>query len=277
MQYTKLLSNCGKDDVSLVGGKGAALGELIRIGIPVPSGFVITTNAYRIYAKNGIPPQCKLEIQQAFHALQSDMVAVRSSGTMEDSSTASWAGQLESYLNITENHLLPTVLKCWDSFNSTHAQAYQKQSETSHETRSMAMVVQQQICSDISGVCFTANPVSGEKNEIVIEACRGLGELLVQGKITPENYVMRASDGHVVSHTQANQKVMLMITNGQMHELPVSQEKMQVSILSEGERTKIVETAKKIEGHFGKPQDIEWAIEEGNLYIVQSRPITTLS
>jgi pyruvate,water dikinase len=163
------------------------------------------------------------------------------------------------------------------SLNSTHAQAYQKESNTPDDTLAMGVIVQKLICSDISGVCFTANPVSGNKNEMIIEACHGLGELLVQGKITPENYVINGSDAHVVSHTKANQTAMLTITNGQLHEIPVLKEKMQGNILSESQCNKIVSTAKVIEDHFGTPQDIEWAIEKGSLYIVQSRPITTLS
>lgn len=277
MHYIKLLSDCGKDDVALVGGKGAALGELIHIGIPVPLGFAVTTDAYRLYAKDGMSVECKAELHQAFLALEIDRVAVRSSATMEDSSTASWAGQLESYLNVDANGLEDAVLNCWQSMKSARVEKYQEENNPANSALAVAVVVQNMVQSDVSGVCFTANPVSNDRAQIVIEACRGLGELLVQGSITPENYIVDKTTSQILSYSPSNQKTMLNYTEGKQQEVVIPEGSIHGRVLSDENISKLTRLAKLIEDHFGKPQDIEWAIEQGSLYIVQSRPITTLS
>ena len=177
-----------KKDIAILGGKGASLVKMIKAGIPVPPFFVIPAGALD-----------KKEILAEFRKLKTKFVAVRSSATAEDSSTASWAGQLESYLNVAEKNLIKSIEKCRMSLHSPRAIAYKKQIEKNESARggpafggkiSVAVIIQKMIQSEISGVCFTVNPVTGDKGEMIIEAGRGLGEKIVGGKITPKTYVI---------------------------------------------------------------------------------------
>lgn len=265
------LSDVSKKNTALVGGKAASLGEMIKAGIVVPPGFVITSQAYAM----GMTPKLEEEILTAFDERGLKRVAVRSSAVAEDSAGASWAGQLETYLNVTKDNLVEAVRKCWASIGSEHAQAYGSHHAVKKGDQAVAVVVQAMVDSEVSGVMFTANPVTNDKNEIVIEAVYGLGEMIVQGAVTPENFVVSKDNAEITAHSDSRQTKMLVYKNGKNREVAVSGAKLKKSTLNDEQITELTETAKKIEQHYGHPQDIEWAISGGKLYIVQSRPITT--
>lgn len=243
--YIKSLSEISKNDVALVGGKGASLGELTQAGISVPSGFVITTS--------GFQKEIEQEILKAFDKLNAQRVAVRSSAVAEDSSDASWAGQLETYLNVSRKDLIEKVKQCWDSINSERAKTYALGQDLSREQLKVAVVVQRMVDSKAAGVMFTVNPVSEDRGEVMIESVSGLGESLVSGSVTPDNFVI--------------DKESLEIKSRDIQQESISDESIK----------KLVNLGKAVEVHYGRPQDIEWAIDEqGKIWILQSRPITTL-
>ena len=245
--YIKDFSEISKEDIELVGGKGASLGELTKAGIPVPPGFVITTN--------GFQKEIEQEALETFDKLNIEKVAVRSSAVAEDSSSASWAGQLETYLNVTRESLVNKIKECWDSINSERAKDYASHQQLTEEQLKVAVVIQKMVNAKSAGVMFTVNPVSEDKNEIMIESTLGLGEKLVQGEVTPDNFIVN------------KQTLEIKSKDLQQGEQTISDEDIK----------KLVELGKKIEIHYGKPQDIEWAIDQENkIWILQSRPITTL-
>lgn len=247
MSFIKKFNEISKESVSLVGGKGASLGEMINAGIPVPSGFVITTD--------GFHEDIEQEALRAFDQLNAEKVAVRSSAVAEDSSSASWAGQLETYLNVTREDLINKVKDCWNSINSERAKDYASQQNLSEDQMRVAIVVQKMVDAKSAGVMFTVNPVSTDRNEVMIESILGLGEKLVQGEIIPDNFIV--------------DKETLEVKNSDLQH--------EKQTISDDNIEGLVKLGKKIEEHYGKPQDIEWAIDEQNkIWILQSRPITTL-
>ncbi|HZL07871.1 MAG TPA: PEP/pyruvate-binding domain-containing protein [Candidatus Dormibacteraeota bacterium] len=268
--FIKQLSEVNQQDVKLVGGKAASLGEMLSAGIPVPGGFVITTDAFR----TGLSQELENEILQAFDALKAERVAVRSSAVAEDSISASWAGQLETYLNTTKGELLNAVTKCWESIKSGHAAAYAAEHGVDESQQAVAVVVQAMVDSETSGVLFTANPVTENRDEVIIEAVYGLGELLVQGMVTPETLRIDKSTGKVSHRLPSKQRTKLIHKNGKNQEAPVASSAK--PIISDRNIKDLVTLADKIERHYKVPQDIEWAIRGDQLFIVQSRPITTL-
>lgn len=215
-------------------------------------------------------------------------VAVRSSATAEDSSIASWAGELESYLNTTEKTLLANVKKCWSSLFTPRAIFYRKEKNLHKTHVSVAVVIQEMIESEISGICFTVHPVTQDKNQMIIEAGWGLGEAIVSGSITP--------DAYVVSKPKAKSQKSKVSEEFEILDINVAEQKKQIVcclrkgvkwmavLKSKQEKQKlsgrqIIELSKicvQIEKHYKKPQDIEWAMYKNKFYIVQSRPITTL-
>jgi len=259
---------------ALVGGKGSSLGALIRAGLPVPPGFVISTNYYRAFHHVGIPESAREAILVATRELGNSRVAVRSSAIAEDSKNTSWAGQFDTVLNVTEANVITAIEKCWASAQSQRVMDYAAQNNIPDDELSLAVVVQAMVDSEISGVVFTQNPISGYPEEIMIEACFGLGELLVQGMVTPDNYLVHKRGLKVVARTHHEQKGMLAWAQGKTMALPVPNPS--APKLSDEQITDVARLAQKIEDHYGHPQDIEWALAMGKVYIVQSRPITTL-
>lgn len=203
-------------------------------------------------------------------------VAVRSSATAEDSSQASWAGELESYLNTTGKNLLGNVKKCWSSLFTPRALVYRNEKGMRKSHVSVAVVVQKMVQSEISGVCFTVHPVTKDRHQIIIEAVWGLGESLVGGQVTPDSYVIDKRDWSLIDVSMAEQTKMIARKNigTTMIKVPVRLQKRQKL-----DGRQIIELAKlcaAIEKHYKFPCDIEWAYEGKKFYIVQSRPITTL-
>ena len=265
----KFFNEISKKDVSLVGGKGASLGEMVSAAIPVPSGFVITTRAFQKKIDN--------EILDAFFKLNAERVAVRSSGVAEDSSQASWAGQLESYLNVDKENLIEKVKKCWESIKSDRALSYAAKQDLSEDQLKVAVVVQKMVESESSGVMFTVNPITKDNNEIMLEAGYGLGEMLVQGLITPDNFLIDKNTLEIKERNIDIQEKMMVFKDGENREVAVAEDKKDKQAISDEMIKELAKMAIKIENHYEVPQDIEWAIDENSkIWILQSRPITTL-
>lgn len=276
MSYVKLFNEINDNDIDLVGGKGLSLARLTKASLPIPPGFVITTAAYRSFKDKIISQEFEQEVVNAFDALGAERVAVRSSAIAEDSPDASWAGQFESYLNIKRGQLIESIKKCWQSASSDVVESYAEGKSTNKNRLAIAVVVQKMVNSHVSGVSFSVNPITKNHDEIMIEAIYGLGELIVQGMITPDNYVI-SKQGFDVLHKSIKQKpIMLVYQNGQNVENPVPQEKQNESSLTDIQLSELAELICKIEQFYGKPQDVEWALENDNFFIVQSRPITTI-
>lgn len=231
-----------------------------------------------------MPKDLTVEINNAYKKLQSEFgteknffVAVRSSATAEDSSVASWAGELESYLNTTKKNLIGNVKKCWSSLFTPRAIMYRNEKGLRNTKVSVAVVVQKMVNSEISGISFTVHPVTKDKNQMIIEAGFGLGEAIVSGRITPDAYVIHKDDLSILDINISEQEKMLIRkpVGGNIWK-KVSHEKKGNQKLAGRQIMEIAKICLQIEKHYGKPQDIEWAYEAGKFYIVQSRPITTL-
>jgi pyruvate, water dikinase len=314
MSHIKFFSDIGKNDIHIAGGKGASLGEMTRAGIPVTPGFVILASAFDEFLRQTdlnveieaaldkinykdvnsvdqasmairdmihdtkIPKDLQKEILSAFDQLKTKFVAVRSSATAEDSSIASWAGELESYLNVTRQNLLGRVKYCWSSLFTPRAIVYRNEKGLRRSKVSVAVVVQKMIQSEISGVCFTVHPVTEDKNQIIIEAVWGLGEAIVGGHVTPDSYVVDKRNWKILDVNVSEQEKMIVRKKLGIGNTWIKvPNKLQKRQKLNGKQ--IVELAKlcaKIENYFKFPCDIEWAMEKGKFYILQSRPITTL-
>jgi pyruvate, water dikinase len=294
----------------LAGGKGASLGRMTGTGMPVPPGFVVTAGtlsdslatrgvlekvrdlarSFEVGAEGariageiqGIvlssPPSEELaeHITNAYQNLGPDVpVAVRSSACAEDGESASFAGQQETYLNVIgPEDVLEGVVRCWASFFTERALFY-RLNKGSLTDLGMAVVVQQQISSDKSGVMFTTDPIRQRSDQMVIEAGYGLGEALVSGLITPDNYVARR-DGKLKRARLGQQDQMtIRVAGGGTTTVRLDDEIAGSQVLDENEISRLVEVGLQLEAAFGSPQDIEWAFEADQLYVLQSRPITT--
>ncbi len=269
--FIKKFHQANREDRLLVGGKAASLGEMIQAGLPVPEGFVVTTDGFLA----GMTGVLKKELIKAFDELGATRVAVRSSAVAEDSADASWAGQLESYLNVTKDGLVDAVAKCWQSIESDRAKHYADEHNVTQADRAVAVVVQKMVDSEVSGVMFTANPITGNRDEIMIEAVYGLGEMIVQGMVTPESIVADKA-GTLISRSHHRQTKQLVCKNGENRETAVGPKLQGKHILTRSQVEQLAALAQKIEKHYNSPQDIEWAFADGTFYIVQSRPITIL-
>jgi len=305
-------SEITKKDISLAGGKGASLGEMAGAGFQVPPGFVIIAQAFDRFLKetsldvevnaqlkqvnyqdtNSIdraanvlhdlihdarmPKDLENEILRHFSALGAPYVAVRSSATAEDSSVASWAGELETYLNTTKKNLIGNVKKCWASLFTPRAIVYRNEKGMRKSRVSVAVVIQKMVQAQVAGVAFTVHPVTRDKNQMIIEAGWGLGELLVQGQLTPDSYVLDKRDFSLLDVNVAPQKQGLFRIEGgnKLKNIPEKQREKQK--LDGSQIRELARLCESVEAHYGFPCDVEWAYEGKQFYIVQSRPITTL-
>jgi pyruvate,water dikinase len=308
------------EDVAIVGGKGANLGEMYGLGIPVPNGFVVTARTYFDFVEtNHLKPQIKnildsanvdhpdelltaskkiksliknspipdsisLEIMTAykklcsFGGLKNIPVAVRTSATAEDTSDASFAGQGETFLNVIgETNVLNRVRDCWASLFTPRSIFYQVKKHYDHFKIGVAVPVQKMVQSDISGIMFTVNPVSNDKNEIVIETIWGLGEYIVQGIVTPDQHIINKSTWEIQYKNSTFQDHQLVKSEDETHEIAVPKYKQNKFKIDDQTAIRIAKIGQKLHNHYSKAQDIEFAIEKDKLYIVQTRPITTLA
>src|SRR5215203_757334 len=316
MTYTAWFDEIRKDDIALAGGKGANLGELSHAGLPVPSGFVVTTTAYdafleasgikgevvalasvpptedpagfeevaegirALFSGGKVPEEMADEIRAAYQELSEDgetPVAVRSSATAEDLPGMSFAGQQETYLNVRgAEALLEGVKNCWASLWTARAMAYRARQGVDPATVSLGVVVQRMVKSEAAGVMFTANPSNGRRDQATISAAWGLGESVVSGSVTPDSIVVEKGSGRVLSRETASKDVMTVYSENGTEQRPVPEARRRQPMLDDGAVAELARYGKRIEDHYGTPQDIEWALAGGEFFIVQSRPITAL-
>ncbi len=309
--YIKRFSELSKNNVSIAGGKGASLGEMYNAGIHVPNGFVVLSNTFKTYLENNniydrinkilksvdredslnleetskkikelilngkITNEVKEDVLNAFDGLDTRFVAVRSSATSEDGIESAWAGQLESYLNIERDSLLDNIKKCWASLFNPRAILYRiKKNDTSEI--SVAVVVQQMVESEVSGVAFSVNPTNNNRDEIVIEAVYGLGEAIVSGSVNPDNFVVHRTTNLINKIVNNQSKKLVKNDNNEnvwvnLDPSIASMQKMEDKYILELSKTVI-----NIEDYYGFPVDVEWAIKNEELFILQCRPITTV-
>ncbi|MGN9781788.1 PEP/pyruvate-binding domain-containing protein [Nonomuraea sp. ZG12] len=286
MKLVAPLRSFGREDLALAGGKGANLGELIAHGFPVPDGFVVTTDAYAQVAaglstrdsvqRAEVPDELRREIIRAYAELGEGggPVAVRSSATAEDLPGAAFAGQQDTYLNVVgEDALVDAVRRCWASLWTDRAVAYRDRLGIDHAGVRIAVVVQRMVEAESAGVLFTANPVTGDRDRLVVDASSGLGEAVVSGLVTPDHYVLEPS-GKVAAYTPGRREVVVRSTagGGVTHDESGSP----VERLPDQALRELARLGTEVAAHFGRPQDIEWAYADGRVSLVQARPMTAL-
>ncbi len=328
MKFTKPFEKLGRNDAGIAGGKGASLGEMTQAGIPVPPGFVVLAGAFDRFAEEtdldveidtvlhsvnhkeihtvdaasekikalilaeDMPADIGKEITEGFKKLGARYVAVRSSATAEDSSSAAWAGQLDSFLNTTEDQVLENVKRCWSSLFTPRAIFYRFEMFDSNRATdkhgsgtqihadfkkiSVAVVIQKMVESEVSGIAFSVHPVTEDYNQLIIEAGLGLGEAIVSGQITPDSYVVEKTPRRIIDKNMSEQERGLYKVSAGGNEWKDLDEKGKTQKLSDVQILELTELILKIEKHYGFPCDVEWALEQNKFYIVQSRLITTL-
>lgn len=307
-------SDIGKDDIPRVGGKGANLGELTSAGIPVPNGFCISAQAYYYFLeksglksrmgkllqgldpednkklnsvakeikgliiKSKMPDDLAEEIKAAYLKLGGLPVAVRSSATAEDLPEASFAGQQATFLNISgPENVVKSAQHCYASLFEARAIYYRIINKYDHMSVGLSVPVQNMVASDQSGIMFTIDPVTQNPDQLVIEAGLGLGEAIVQGAITPDRYTVEKKTLKIISKEINKQdwQIVRNVHGGDKHSsVPKKLQKTQK--ITDQNIIDLAKIGMEIEEHYKKPQDTEWAIEDGKVYFVQSRPITTL-
>jgi pyruvate,water dikinase len=327
-----------KNDIGLVGGKGANLGEMLTAGFPIPYGFVVTANAYFNFIKHNnlaqkisnllsivnfnnpkeltdisiaikkliyaaeVPKDLVSEIFNHYENLvarenkilhkkaglnqtvnriramyQPPLVAVRSSATAEDLPGASFAGQQETFLNVKGEHdLISKIRECWGSLFNERAIYYRHEQGFDHFKVGLAAVVQRMVQSEESGICFTIDPVTNNKKVITIEAIYGLGEYIVQGVVSPDHYEVDKNSFEILKKETTFQNVKMVRKGTKNVEEKISKSVGSKQKITDEQIQTLAKIVKKIEQHYYFPQDLEWAIEKGNIFIVQSRPITTV-
>ncbi|MBI4410816.1 MAG: phosphoenolpyruvate synthase, partial [Gemmatimonadetes bacterium] len=298
--------------LSLAGGKGANLARLVRAGLPVPPGFILTTVAYRRFvaanrlqesilrtaraapaddpgalaaattkiragfAAGQLPSEIGDAVRAGYAALGHPPVAVRSSATTEDLPELSFAGQQDTLLNVMEERaLLAAVVQCWSSLWTARAIGYRAQHGIDHAGAELAVVVQEMVPSDVSGVLFTANPLTGKRTETVIDATWGLGEALVGGKVEPDHYVVDDVASRVLER-KIGGKALSIRPSAAGGTLTLAEAPAEKPALPEDAVLELARLGARVAELFGVPQDIEWARAGGRSYLLQSRPITSL-
>ncbi|MCU0637822.1 MAG: phosphoenolpyruvate synthase [Methanothrix sp.] len=313
------LKDVGKNDLSLVGGKGASLGEMISIGVPVPGGFAVTAQAFRDFINRAgiaeklfkaldvdvnqeaelhkaelaakklimdakVPEDIEMAIKSRYEELckqegKQVYVAVRSSATAEDLPDASFAGQQETYLNMRgAEDVFNAVRKCWASLYGARAIFYRVEQGFEHDKVNLSAIVQMMVDSEKSGVMFSSQPSTGEPL-VVIEGAWGLGESVVSGSVSPDNFVVDRENLKILSKYIATKEIMI-VRDPKTHKtvtIKVPAKKREATVLTDKEAIELAKYAEILEKHYGIPQDIEWGVEKGKIYILQSRPITTIN
>ena len=302
------LGRLGRGDLAVAGGKGANLGELVRAGFPVPEGYVITTAAYdrfvagshliptaggaeggavggeeghaadiqQAFERTPMPREVAQAILAAYQRLGQGAVAVRSSATTEDLPEAAFAGQQDTYLNVIgDERLLDAVRRCWASLWNERAVAYRTRQGLLDQAPRLAVVVQRMVAADVAGVMFTADPVIGTRDVVVVDASAGLGEAVVSGAVTPDHFVLDRR-GRKKEWRPGKREVIVRAQAGGGTEQVAGEAQANHPVLTKRALRRLVQLGLAIESHFGQPQDIEWAVQGGGVFIVQARPITAL-
>lgn len=304
------LNDTGKKDISLVGGKGANLGEMIQAGFPVPQAFSVSALAYKhqieqttigskleellrihchdpefqshaakqLFLEIPILPEIEERIREYYRQMGNKVrVAVRSSATAEDLPEASFAGQQETYLGVHgEEELLRSIRECWASLWGARAIHYRNQQGFPHDSVALSVVVQEMIDSETAGVLFTVNPLNSCLDEMLVTASLGLGEAVVSGIVTPDTYRI-AKDTYEIMNRNIGKKEEMVVQQKQGSAVvPVPIPLQTRACLTDAMVINLCRMAKRVEEHYGSPQDIEWAVNNNRIYLLQSRPITTL-
>lgn len=312
-QLTYALADLDASHVAVAGGKGSSLGELMQAVVPVPPGFVVASAAFEAFIGGGdhqryvdevvqkldsgrieaspaaaevaahlsrarVPDAVVSAVEEAVIELGARRVSVRSSATCEDSSTNAWAGQLATYLDVSPEHIVGRIRDCWMSMFSPSALAYGAAHGYGAGQFAVAVVVQQMVASDVSGIGFSVHPVTQEPNIQLVEACFGLGEAIVSGRIVPDQYVVERGSDTISEYTVGAQREGLFVEKGESNavwrELDDRGSKRKLN------DPQVIEYAKllsRIQDHYGYPVDTEWALEDGQFQLLQARPITTLA
>jgi pyruvate,water dikinase len=295
--YTRPLADLRSADEAGFGGKSASLGELIAGGIPVPPGFALSADAYRrvleeaglapdpapeaivsALGERPVPVAVRDEVVAAYESLGDvPPVAVRSSAIGEDSAEATFAGQQETYLWIRgADAVCEAVRDCWASLHGERAASYRERLGPTGEAPAMGVAVQVMVDAAVSGVMFTCNPVSGDPSTIAVNASWGLGLAVVGGEVTPDEYRLSKVTGEVLQRTVGRKHMEYARGPKGAVRRDVPDDRIEAPCLDDARLATLVEMARRVEGHFGGPQDIEWSIDrEGELFLLQSRPVTT--
>ncbi|HHI04301.1 MAG TPA: phosphoenolpyruvate synthase [Candidatus Woesearchaeota archaeon] len=330
MKTVSWFKEISKDSISIVGGKGANLGEMYNMEMPVPPGFIVNADAYKEFIEKTnikekiaqilsglnvenneelqnkanevqkliiateIPNGIKEDIIDAYESMgisdektdasnlvektQDLFVAVRSSATAEDLPEASFAGQQATFLNIKGSEdVVKAVRACWASLFTARAIYYRIKNNFDHMQVLIAVVVQKMVNSDKSGITFSVNPSTNNTDEIIVEACFGLGEAIVSGSVNPDSYIVDKNSMEIKSKSISEQEwAYVKDENGKTVKKTIKEEMKKIQKLKEEEVIGLAKIAKHLEDHYQKPQDIEWAIEKEKIYVVQTRPITTI-
>jgi phosphohistidine swiveling domain-containing protein len=295
-----------------VGGKGASLARLARAGYPIPGGFLITTSAYLDYVtanhlgdrilqtvattqpddppglqaaseairgwftEGTIPPDFANALREAYATLGQPPVAARSSATAEDLPEMSFAGQQDTFLNvISDDALLEAVVNCWSSLWTARAIGYRARNGIPHEGVTLAVVVQEMVPAEASGVLFTANPLTGVRTQTVIDATLGLGDALVSGQVEPDHYVVDTAKGEILSKTLGAKAIATRQAQGG-GVVTVQEDASRHQALPDEQILQLARLGRRVAGEYNFPQDIEWVWADGQLSLLQSRPITSL-
>lgn len=310
--FTLPFSKISKDDIPLAGGKGANLGEMYNAKIPVPNGFVVTSNSYyhfietsglkskikkqlegldvenskklqtasdniiKSILKEEIPTEIQAEIKNMYHALcgaTDKQVAVRSSATAEDLPEASFAGQQETYLNISGwRDVVRSTKMCWASLFGARAIYYRARQGFDHFKVGIAVPIQLMIQSEVSGIMFTINPLTSNRDQISVEAAYGLGQPIVSGELTPDQYFVSKS-GYKIQDKYIIPQTWQLTQKGR---ITISRQYQRKQKLEDKYIVELAHLGRQLEEHYGRPQDIEWGLYRKKLYIVQTRPVTTV-
>ena len=318
--YIHWLHKISEQEEMLVGGKGANLARLTRLGAPVPLGFCVSLRGYEYFIENtaasaalekflseidvsdiqqltlkslelqrlflttAMPAPISQDVSVAYQELgdtiddPEPVVAVRSSATAEDMPNASFAGQYDSYLGVRgENALVEHIVRCWASLWNAHAIHYRRANRIGDRQVYMTVVVQQMVRATAAGVLFTANPLSGNHSEAVINSSWGLGEGVVSGSVVPDTYIISKASRAIVSRVISLKESMLEVGDGVgTKESPVPEDLREAPSLTNEQVQELLALGLTIEDQYGVPQDIEWAYRDGRFHILQSRPITGL-
>jgi phosphohistidine swiveling domain-containing protein len=302
-------------NLDTVGGKGASLSRMRAAGLPVPDGFHVSTEAYRRFVReNDLQPQIEAalrdidpekpatlthasgrireafldapipgDIASAIVGAYGDLagsepaVAVRSSATAEDLPEASFAGQQETYLNVSgADHILEATKKCWSSLWTARAIGYRHRQGVDSSEVALAIVIQQLVDAEVAGILFTVNPVDGNREHAMISASWGLGDAVVGGRVTPDEYVVEKRSGLLINREVADKEIMTVKIDGNTEDQSVPENLRKVPVLELHDLTELTRLGVEIENLYQMPMDIEWTLADGEVAIVQARPITAL-
>jgi pyruvate,water dikinase len=282
LRHTIPFDEVGLDDTRLVGGKTAHLGDLLAVGFPVPLGFAVTTHALDVSSpsvvEDGLQPEAVTAILEEYVRLGDDLpVAVRSSAVAEDGADASFAGVQDTYLGIRgADELLRAITRCRASYFNDEALAYRANHAGS--AAGMSVAVQTMVDARVAGVMFTLNPVSGDPSCVAIDASYGLGNTVVGGEVTPDSFLVSKVTREILRSEVGEKAVECVVVGGAATVIrEVEPERRERLSLQPDEVHRLAELARAVERHYGCPQDLEWAFEGDELFLLQSRPETVWS